>query len=236
MAVHWRRALREGNRHRERVHLWINSIGALTTGCALIVIVVAKFSDGAWITVLVLPIVIGMLKLIQRYYGRIASHIEDRAPLQVGPHAPPVVLVMIEGWNKLTDRALSLALSLSPDVIGVHLTQLAGPESEEHDRELQAQWHAYVGEPAREAGLTPPRLMAQYRAIHEPVLKVVSTLQQKLGTRSIAVLIPELVKQHWYQHLLHANRARRLRRQLLKHGGPKLTVINVPWRLDDALP
>jgi hypothetical protein len=237
MVVHWRRALRTGERRGVRAHLWVNAIGAVTTGLALLVITVAKFSEGAWITVLVLPLVIVALKSIRRYYDGLATQVADRAPLQVESLAPPIVLVMIEEWNKLTDKALSLALSLSPDVIGVHLTQLAGPESVEHDRELQAQWQTYVGQPARNAGLTPPRLMvlqAHYRAIHEPVLKVANALEQKLGARPVAVLIPELVKQHWYQHLLHVNRGRRLRKQLLRYGGPKLTVINVPWRLEDA--
>jgi hypothetical protein len=237
MVFHWRRLMRQGSRKRERVHLWINAVGALTTGIALLVITLAKFRRGAWITVLVLPIVITALKLIRRYYDSVAQQVADRAPLQLGSCTPPVVLVMIDEWNKLTDKALAFAMSLSPDVIGVHLTDLEGPESDSRDRELQSIWQTYVGQPARDAGMPPPRLMvfqARYRTIHEPVLKVAHTLEEKLGTRSIAVLIPEIVKRHWYEHLLHINRAQRLRTQLLKHGGDKLTVINVPWRLDDV--
>jgi hypothetical protein len=77
-------------------------------------------------------------------------------------------------------------------------------------------------------------LPAQYRAIHEPVLKLVEELQAKFGGRHIAVLIPELVKQRWYQTIMHTQRARRLRAQLLRHGGPGLTVIIVPWYLDEV--
>jgi hypothetical protein len=144
--------------------------------------------------------------------------------------------VVMEDWNRLTDRALCLALSLSPDIIGVHLTQLAGPEAEEQDRTLKARWCKDVEDPARRAGLTPPRLMilqAQYRALHEPILKLVDQLEERFGGRRFAVLIPEIVKQHWYQYLLHSHRARKLRTQLLSRGSP-LTVINVPWYLDNA--
>jgi hypothetical protein len=77
-------------------------------------------------------------------------------------------------------------------------------------------------------------LQAQYRAMHEPVLKLVEELQAKFGGRRMAVLIPELIKQRWYQTIMHTHRARRLRAQLLRYGGPGLTVINVPWYLDEV--
>ena len=239
MAVHWHRRLRENRRSSDRIHLWINGIGGGTTAVALLVIVVAKFGHGAWITVLVIPIVIATLKLVHSYYERVDSRVRDPLPLQLDRDGgtPPIVLVMIDGWNKLTDKALALALTLSPDVVGVHVTQLRGPESEDGDSALQARWHDYVVEPARAAGLPAPGLVvvqARYRAIHEPVLKVAQTFGQKFSTRTIAVLIPEIVKQRWYQHLLHTHRAHRLRSQLLKHGGSQLTIINVPWYLEDA--
>ena len=84
------------------------------------------------------------------------------------------------------------------------------------------------------AGLAAPELVvleAEYRAIHEPVLRYARQLELRYPDRSIAVLIPELIKERWYQQLLHTNRARRLRRNLLRHGGTRLTVINVPWYL-----
>jgi hypothetical protein len=72
----------------------------------------------------------------------------------------------------------------------------------------------------------------RYRAIHEPMLSMARKLENEFPDREIAVLIPELVKQRWYQRLLHTHRAQRLRSQLLKHGGTRLTIINVPWYLD----
>jgi amino acid transporter len=241
MVVHWHRARRNARAADESrshlIHFWINTIGALTTGAALIVIMVAKFAEGAWITLMVIPVVIVLLKAIRNYYDGLAARIRDAKPLELRDIRPPIILVTTEDWNKLTDKALELALSLSPDVIAVHLTQLFGPDAEEDDRRLRAQWAVEVEQPARAAGLIPPRLMilqAQFRAIHEPVLKLVQEIEAKFGPRRIAVLIPEIVKQRWYQHLLHTHRARQLRSQLLRHGGSKVTVINVPWYLDEA--
>jgi amino acid transporter len=238
MVWHWRRARREPaarDEHRvHQVHLLINAAGAITTGLALVIMIIAKFTDGAWITVLVVPAVILLLKAIRGYYDEVQTQLREDGPVDLSGIGAPVVLVAFETWNKLSENALKLALSISPDVIAVHLTQLSGPDDEERQRELRDQWKEDVERPASEAGMTAPRLMllnAQYRAIHEPVLKLIKELQAKASGRHIAVLIPEVVKQRWYQHLLHTRRASRLRSRLMAKAGPTVTVVNVPWRI-----
>jgi amino acid transporter len=240
MVVHWLRQLKQARLPAQRratlVHLLTNAAGAVTTAAALIIIVVAKFTHGAWITVAAVPAVIILLKAIRRYYDQVGARVRDSSPLQITSTAPPIVLVTIDEWNRLADKSLILALSLSPDVIGVHLAQLAGPQAHEEQRRLHEQWQRDVVEPARRAGHEPPKLVilqAQYRAIHEPVLRLTRELEAEFPGRVVAVLIPELVKQRWYQQLLHTHRARRLRSQLLKHGGTRLTIVNVPWYLHE---
>jgi len=239
MVAHWRRELREPrgdtSRRAVRTNLLINATGALTTGAALLIIVAAKFTEGAWITIAVVPAVIVLLRSIRRYYDRLASTVRDSSPLPIRDTRPPIVLVAIDEWNQLADRSVLLAMSLSPDIFGVHLTQLEGPYTEEKQREVEEQWRTRVREPACKAGQRPPELVvlpSPYRSIHEPMLNFAHKVEEEHRDREIAVLIPELVKQHWYQRLLHANRAKRLRSQLLKHGGSRLTIINVPWYLD----
>jgi len=78
-------------------------------------------------------------------------------------------------------------------------------------------------------------LRAQRREIHEPVLKLVRELGTKSGGRRIAVLIPEVVWQRWYQHLLHTSRTRQLHSRLLDCGESRLIVVDVPWHLDDEV-
>src|SRR4051794_14125225 len=114
MVVHWRRALARGDAGAShRVHLCINAAGAIMTAAALAVIVVAKWTNGAWITVLVVPAVIVLLRAIRRYYGELERQVRTTRPLRVGATSAPVVLVTTEGWSKLTAEALNFALSLS---------------------------------------------------------------------------------------------------------------------------
>jgi amino acid transporter len=240
MVVHWLRELKGGGdhvkRHAMRMHLLINATGAATTGAALIIIVAAKFLAGAWITLAVVPAVIVILRAIRRYYDKVSARANDAGPVRIASIEPPIVMVAIDDWNALASKSVALALSLSTDVIGVHLAQLAGPGDDDEHKRLREAWQINVADPSREAGHSPPELVilpAQYRAIHQPILQVAERLAKKFPHREIAVLVPELVKQHWYQRLLHSHRARRLRSQVLKHGSSQLTVISVPWYLEE---
>ncbi|MEZ0171905.1 APC family permease [Microvirga sp. TS319] len=243
MVVHWRRERRKNPSAKHEWRLAINGLGALVTGLALVVIITAKFTEGAWITLLVIPCVILLLRSFRRYYDGVNARIREDAPLDLSETAPPIVLVVTEEWSRLTDKALHFAIRLSPDVVAVHMVALSGPESEDKEKTLQQQWTRFVEEPARRAGLKPPRLLllqAQYRRMHGPLLKLVRQIEAEHPERMVAILIPELVKRSWWQYLLHTHRARRLRSRLLQYGGAQVVVINVPWyleepRLEDAL-
>jgi amino acid transporter len=240
MVVHWVQALKteKGTRRRSanRTHLMINALGATTTGIALLIIVAAKFTEGAWITVLVIPAVILLLRSIKSYYDQLDQSLRKERPLRIVDTEPPVVLVATESWNKLTDRALTFALRLSPDVNAVHLTTLAGPDDDDDDRNTRDKWANDVEAPAIKRGLKPPRLLiikSNYRVMHEPLLKLIKDLQDEFPMRPVALLLPELVKTDWWQFLLHTHRARRLRSKLLRFGGSKLVIINIPCYLEE---
>lgn len=111
---------------------------------------------------------------------------------------------------------------------------LEGPDKRHN--ELRERWWQNVADPCRSAGRETPLLFilqAQYRAIHASILRLSQELQTKYPGRVVAVLISELIKQRWRQYLLHTWRARRVRRQLLEHGGSLLTVIDMPWYLHE---
>jgi amino acid transporter len=240
MVTHWHRELRRATttpeRHRRRASLAINAVGATATGIALAVIVIAKFGEGAWIVLLVVPCVILLFKIIKGYYRELDAQLRDDQPLDLRRTKPPIVLVATESWSRLTDRALQFALRLSPDVIAVHLTELGGPDVHERQRQLRRQWSQDVERPAKEAGLRPPRLVLQeapYRRIEEPLLKLIAATEKDNPDRLIAVLVPELVKEHWWQYLLHGMRARRLCAAILRYGGSRVVLVNVPWYLEE---
>ena len=241
MVVHWRRLLRDKRRGAERRRLWlhlvINAIGAATTITALVVIVVAKFAEGGWITIVAIPCVIVLQRAIKRYYDDIDDRLRDEGPLEFRQSKPPIVLVPIREWNRLTDGALRLAMEISSDVTAVHLAALEGPDVNESEKTLREQWDKDVAKPALAADYpNPPRLVflsAPYRRIHAPLLKLIKEIENKNPDRTIAVLIPELVKHHWWEYLLSSQRARRLRSAVLEYGGSRAVVIGMPWHLTE---
>jgi hypothetical protein len=116
------------------------------------------------------------------------------APFTIDVTRPSIMLLASEGWDRLPEKALRLALSLSPDFVAIHLMRLWGPEAEEEDQSWREQWHELIQRPAVVAGHASPRLaiaQAQYRNVYEPILKLVRELEQHLGDRRIAVLIPK---------------------------------------------
>lgn len=228
MVAHWRK--QEG---RNQGRLAINGLGAATTVVALAVILAAKFVEGAWITVLAIPLIIGGLILIRRYYDALDARLHASGPFEIEETEPPTVLVAVEGRNRMSDRALRFAMTLSPDVIATHLVRLAGPEAGDDGGSLKAQWKAEVVEPLEARGIRAPRLMllpAPYRELHEPLIKLIKRLDEDTPGRAVAVLIPELVKRRWWERFLHNHRADRLRRMLIEHGNERVNVIIAPWK------
>ena len=228
MVAHWRR---QAERHRGR--LAINAAGAVTTAVALAVILVAKFAEGAWIVLLVIPLVIALLVRIRRYHDEIERDLAARGPFSVAETEPPTLLVAFERRSRMTDRALEFAMTLSPDVIAIHMLRLEGPETEDDGKALREVWEREIAGPLAGRGLTPPRLVllpSPFREIHGPLLKLIDKLDVATPGRSVAVLVPELVRRSWWERLLHSDRAEHLRRMLLRHGGERVNVITVPWR------
>src|SRR6185437_1992660 len=134
------------------------------------------------------------------------------------------------------DRALQFALGISPDVLAVHFTELEGSDAEDDERGLRHRWARDVEEPARRAGLRPPQLVrvrARFRRMTGPLLQLIADLQRKNPSRLIAVLLPDVVKRHWWQYPLHSHRLRRLQTALLRYGGSRIVVTIIPWHLQE---
>jgi hypothetical protein len=179
--------------------------------------------------------VVLLLRAIKGYYAKLDAQRADDGVLQLRNAAPPIVVVMIEEWNRPTEHALQLAMQLSPEVIAIHLrgtTETPGDRAE--DTDLQRHWYDKVVQPLAESGRAPPELRCletPYRRMQAPLLKLMEALAREHHDRTFAVLIPHIIKQHWWQHLLHTHRAQRLRSSLLRYSGSPIVVIDMPWRL-----
>jgi amino acid transporter len=243
MVVHWLRQSRDdvsAPRYKHHARLVISALGATTTVVALGVIIVAKFMEGAWITLIAIPIVIVLLAMVKKYYRRLDAELRDDRAMAMGKIEPPLVLVAMERWNRLADEALRLALRLSPDVTAVHIAAPPpGINEQEELGELRRRWEAAIEGPACAAGLRPPQLIlvqSPYRRLQGPLLQLIEKMKKEKPGRTIAVLVPVVVKRHWWQHLLHTHRASRLRNALLRFGGSRVAVVSLPWYLDEPVP
>jgi amino acid transporter len=242
MVVHWRRERRkaaaagEKPNPRDAVRLAVNAVGATATGAALVVILFAKFREGAWITLIAVPAMYTLFRVTKRHYLRVERQIRTHEPLELDEgRDPPVIVLPTEGWNKLTEKSLDLAVRLSPTVRAVHLSALNG-DDERVDERLRRQWREEAEEPAQRLGYPCPRLdiiHSPYRRFLDPLVEYVEKVRQEHPGRQVAVMVPEMVKRHWWQYLLHNYRAERLRSALLKRGDPRMVLINVPWYVED---
>ncbi len=233
MAAHWWRLGASG---ADRARLAINGLGAVATGMALAIILAAKFTEGAWLTVLVIPATLFGLYAVHRYYAGLDRQLlpGSDAPLDLRHPQPPHLLIPIGRWDRVAHKAVSFAMRLSCDVTALHCTELEGPDAEEHEREIRAEWSHCVEAPARAAGLAVPALLVRsspYRNVLGPLLRLIAEEQEREPGRPIAVVLPQLVEGRWWETLLHTHRERRLRRALLQDAGPDLAVIGVPWQL-----
>lgn len=227
MVVHWKRS----KEPRRKLYIAVNGVGAALTAIALLIIIVAKFVEGAWVVLIIIPLGFWLFHSIHCHYERVHRAIDKDAPLALDAHQPILVVAPIGGWNLVTERAIRFALEIGDEVIALHI------HADEKDVELKNRWPELVEEPAKRAGLTPPRLevvISPYRKIAEPIVKFVQKMQSKYPDRVIAVVVPELVQQKWYEYLLHGHYAETLRARLLLDGDNRVIVVNTPWHLDCA--
>jgi hypothetical protein len=117
------------------------------------------------------------------------------------------------------------------------LSAVADSDESSQEEEFCSNWHRYVGQPAADHGLRTPELQtihSTYRTFTQPLMEYLSGVLARFPDREIAIIIPELVKTHWWQYLLHNRRARRLKSALLRRGIPRILIISVPWYLEPA--
>ncbi|GAA1480598.1 APC family permease [Gordonia sinesedis] len=224
MVRHWTRLLRtETDPHARRRMLRsrvINAIGLVMTATVLVVVLITKFTAGAWIAILAMVILFVLMKLIHHHYASVQRELdradsEDEDVLPSRTHS----IVLVSTLHLATRRALMYARATRPDVLEAITVNVDDRET----RKLVSEWEA--------SDITVPLkvVASPYREITGPVIDYVRRVRRESPRDVITVFIPEYVVGHWWEHILHNQSALRLKTRLLFE--PGVMVTSVPWQL-----
>jgi amino acid transporter len=223
MVMHWWKH-RGQNWHQKAA---VNGLGAIVTGITVVVVLVAKFVDGAWITILFIPLTIACFVSVRRHYHSVRMLTASSVPVNAATLGEsPIVIVPVDHWNDITRQGIEFAARLSPEIIALHV------DGAEHSEPLETDWDHYVERPFRAAGKEPPRLHmlpSPYRFVIIPIVQFVLDLSKSNPGRTIIVVIPEMVEDKWYEYFLHNQRGRLLEWVLLARGNERIFTVSAPW-------
>ncbi|MFM9133950.1 MAG: APC family permease, partial [bacterium] len=223
MLRHWNRELRtetdEDERRRMKRSRAINGVGFVMTGCVLIVVLVTKFLQGAWIVVIAMPLVFLFMQAIHRHYDRVRDELAVGDEEHVGLPSRVHGIVLIAKLHKPALRAVAYARATRHDTLEAVTVQVDRDET----LALQRDWER------RQIPVTLRVLDSPYREVTRPVLDYVRRLRRESPRDLVTVYVPEYVVGHWWEQFLHNQSALRLKARLLFM--PGVMVVSVPWQL-----
>lgn len=225
MVRHWNRELATATTRAERLRVHrsrlINAVGAVFTGVVLVIVMITKFTHGAYLVVIAIPVLWVMMRAIHRHYDRVRRELRadpegDLLPSRV--HA----LVLVSTLHKPTQRAISFARATRPDT----LTALTVNIDDNETRALRQEWDRH------DLKVPLKVLESPYREITRPLVNYVKNLHRQSPRDVVCVYLPEYVVGRWWENLLHNQSALRLKGRLLFEPGAMVT--SVPWQLDST--
>ncbi|MBC7252292.1 MAG: amino acid permease, partial [Anaerolineae bacterium] len=198
----------------------INGLGALTTGMVMLIVAATRFTQGAWIVVLILPIIIAMFLKINHHYRAVAEQLSLAGVKEPPALAASKVIVPVAGVHRGVLQALQYARSISRDITAVCVD--VDPATTEKVRERWPQWVSDIPLVV---------LPSPYRSTLEPLMDYIEQVKQSHDSDGvITVLLPEFVPARWWHNLLH-NQTALLIRMMLRYQR-NIVVINVPYHLE----
>ena len=223
MVVHWTRMLRNGCANPGQVYRSraINAFGALLTATVLLIVTVTKFTHGAWLVFVIMPILFLVMLRINRYYRRVETDITVDNTTVFGANGDHAI-VLVGKMTKPTLKALDYAIAARHDTIEAIHVNIDDEASEKLEREWIEQ---DIQVPLRIIG-------SPYRDISMPLIKYIKHHREESGSEVVTVYTPQYIVGHWWESFLHNHKARRIRHKLLLC--PGVTVALVPWLLDST--
>jgi amino acid transporter len=221
MVKHWRRVKERGWRWR----LVVNAAGGVLTAVVLGIVVFEKFADGAYLVVILVPVLVGMMLFISRQYARSARELAvDPALVVSPPQREERVVVPISGLDRAAIQAVNVGRSIDDDIRAVYISadhEGAAAVREAFERQVPGVPLVVVESP--------------YRALSGPLLAYLDVLDAAWPPDKAEpitfVVIPEYVARSWWERILYNQSAKRLRKSLL--GRRHTVVVNVPYRRED---
>jgi amino acid transporter len=226
MVRHWHRELgieRDPQVRRQiRRSQVINAIGGSLTSIVLVIIILTKFTHGAWLVLLAMPLLFGLMKAINRHYSNVAAQLVPDTDARMLPSKVHAI-VLVSKIHKPTLRALAFARATRPDV----LTALTVNVDDAETRSLQADWERY------DLPIPLTVLESPYREITRPVVDYVKDIRRESPREIVVVFVPQYVVGHWWENVLHNQSALRLRARLQFQPGVMITTV--PWQLESSV-
>lgn len=227
MVKHWRRELRllSPKAASERRAAWsglvINSLGATFTIVVLVIVTITKFTHGAWLVFLAIPVLSFLMVGVHRYYRDVEHEITMDDDVHFGATGD-VAIVLVGKLQKPVAKAIDYALAARHDkTLAVHISV-----SPEDTREVQDDWEYHH--------MPVPLLIidSPYRQYAAPLAQFITQYRQKHGSSVVTVYLPQYIVGHWWESVLHNRRARRIAQQLMLVHGVQITLV--PWLLDST--
>lgn len=216
MVVHWRQAKGDGWRWRAT----LNGIGAVATGLVAVVQVVTKFTEGGWIIVVIIPVIIATLVKIHRHYAEFSEEIrfEGQSPILPLHHT---VVVPVNSITKAVSGALVYATTISDEVVAVY-----AETDKRNTKDLEQRWEEW------DIGVPLVILPSPYRSVIRPIVDYVESLRMVSPGELVTVVVPEIVPKKWWEHFLHNKTALYIRTAFMFK--PNVVVVAVPYLLGHA--
>jgi hypothetical protein len=214
MVIHWRKTKEAG----WKTSAVINGFGALVTGIVLIIVAVTKTLEGAWIVLLLIPLIVAVFRSTRQHYDHVASQLTLRG-YEPEQRAHNTVVMPIGGMQRAVVEALRYAETLSDDVRAVYVD--IDPKATEQIRKDWDKWGGRV---------TLVVLPSPYRSVMEPLLAYITQVETDRPNDYVTVILPEFVPARWWQHLLHNQSALLIKGALLFR--PNTVVTSVPFHLE----
>jgi len=213
MVIHWRKTREPG----WRTSAFINGFGAIVTAIVLVIVTITKTLEGAWIVLLLIPMIVAIFRLTRSHYDHVASQLTLRG-YSPQRRVHNTVIVPIGGLQRAVVEALRYAESLSDDVRAVYVDVDGNATAQ-----VRRDWETWGGK------VRLIVLMSPYRSVMEPLLEYIEQTERERPDDYVTVILPEFVPAKWWQHLLHNQRALLIKGALLFR--PNTVVTSVPFHL-----